>query len=216
MNKDFGELILSVKPEGTVEKKGFFSFLKKNPLNEAYVYERGLRLKSKAGEREIHFSELLGIYDSVQRHATNAGNARNFQVEVRDEKQNSLFDYLNYSDLRDFGVVADTITDAYTDFLLKGLTKENIQQAEIRFHDKLVNIEFMLKDGKFKYGQVMGKKSTTQEIDAKDITSVKISPGIIELMHLVKGKEKRWVGLPLEFTFNIRALYIVVNSILQA
>ena len=215
MDKDFGKLIHSSKPNNAEPKKGLFSFLKKTYVNEVDVFEKGLKLKAKVGTRDVHYSELLGISDSVHRHVNNPSNARTFQIEVRGEKQNALFNYINEGDIQDFALVADTITDTYTAFLLDGLTKANIAQANISFTDSVSYVDFELKNGKFMYGRIFGKKKETDEIAVSDITSVRISPGIVDLMRQKNGKEKTWQSLPLLNTLNIRVLYSIVHDIMQ-
>ncbi|MCL1998324.1 MAG: hypothetical protein FWG65_06095 [Turicibacter sp.] len=212
---NFGRLVYSAKPsEDAVKKPSLFSFLSKAHANEVDVYENGIRLKSKIGERTLHYSEFLGIYDSIHKHSENGKSMRDFQVEVKDEDENALVDYLNWNDVNDFAGVANAITDTYTDFLLNGATRETLTQIEIRFDDDITFDTFRLKNGNFCAGHVREMQETI-EIPAENITSVDISPGWIKLKHLVNGKEEIWKSFPLNNIFNINALHIIVNDILK-
>jgi hypothetical protein len=179
--------------------------------NEVAIYENGLKLKTKAYERNVHYSELIGVCDaSVVRH-DNPENARDFKIDLRGEHIIASFLLNFFHGLHDYGIVVDTITNTYTDFLVKDLTKSNIHQAEIRFSVSIAAYEFDLKNGKF----ILNTKKRTQEIAVEDIKEVKILLKSVQLMHMSDGKLKKWAGFLHEDMINIRALYHIVHKTLQ-
>jgi hypothetical protein len=110
----------------------------------------------------------------------------------------------------------ENFLDRYTNYLVKDLTKENVEQADISFGKNLElnNGQFIYKNGQTVLPLSAVSKVTADKLPFKIGDSLPIFDTKINLRSINDNeKEKKVISIPVDETMNVDALYYIVNNL---
>ena len=183
------------------------------PYRQATIYEAGLVLEKKSKVTEIAFSDVKGIADYITRHNVNGipvGKTRTFSITSTD---GSVVGLGKFTFPHGFNHFAEELKNAHMAYLLKNLSKENIDQVQISFGDQLE-----LQGGQLIYNQ--GKKKGAIEIALEDIYDIESQDGVLHLLSAPSGEKKKLLALKrkdtlasisLQKALNLDILYFILS-----
>ena len=173
----------------------------RTPL-EGRIFERGIKINR--GENvivDIAFSDIKGIVNYVETVFGIKGD-RIVIIVAKSGERTKIPNSGLYT--RNFKRFLDTLVYEYTSYLIRDLTLENLNCADIKFS---TNLE--LSGGK------LINTANGKEINIHDVSDIQVRDGHIRIMENVDGKEKVWHrSEPIQNVINLGALIYIVDILI--
>jgi len=180
--------------------------------SEVAIYEKGFVHSRGSQTTEFDFNDIIGIRDLTKRETwfafiipVVALKSRIVTIEMKDRTAVKL----NSTKVPDFKHFANELNAIFTEHLISGVTKENLNQASISFGKEL-----NLRNGQLMYSD--GKSTTIIPFD--DILNIEVSDTGHHIMLIGEEKEKKKLTrvdilaqFATETSLNIGALYHIVQ-----
>ena len=155
--------------------------------SKAVIYEDGLVHIRSLKVTEVKFGDIKGIRDWVERTMWFAAIIPVFALKTRTitiEKKDGATIQLNKTLVPDFNRFSDKLNSVFTEYLFKGVTKENLNRTSISF-----GAELELSNGQLLYNK--GKKEGKVVIPFDAILSIEISSDGYYILLVGEEREKK-------------------------
>ena len=167
----------------------------------AQLFEHGIVLKKGSKITEWDFSEIDGVSYTVNKTSVNYIPVATTRVLEILPKQGKLISIPGLK-MQNFKVFAEHLEGLYSEFVIAGLTKENIKTKTIRFGKKVI-----LENGVFIY---KNKKNFPLE----DILGLNTANGVVSLEGKnAKGKKAMLLNIPANQAYNLHILSHVIYKL---
>ena len=189
-----------------------FGILFAKKYKEISVYENGIVLARGSKVIELGYEDVKGVQDSttvIKAYGVITASKNRFLTIVRKDGTKIA---LNKAMVTDFDQFADEICAAVTKYLLRGITRENINQARIVFDDKLV-----LADGHFVFDAGGSKGKISIPVDSVSGAEIRGDGYWLNLLgsYDEKGMPEELASIRADKALNLEALSQILGMLLS-
>lgn len=166
-----------------------------------WLFEHGVVFKRGAKHIELHFNEIEGINFTVNKTSVNfvpLATTKTLSILPRHGRQITISG-LKIQNIQGF---ADDLEDLYTQHVVNGLTRENINEKTIRFGKRLI-----LENGNFIYRD-------KKKYPLNDILGINANAGVIYFEGKnIKGRKTNLLVVPIGKSYNFNILLYVIYQL---